>query len=384
MALVLKLKKYIFPILLIIYLLGFFSHAIILKKTVYGDGVFYYSWLRSIVIDHDFNFTNEYKHFGVTQPITPIGLLGNKYSIGPSLLWSPVYLWINSFIHGNGYEFIYQVAVGMSGVLLTIFSLILLYRLLLNFFSIEISLAAILSVAFATNLFFYGSLDVINSHALSFFAATLFLTFLFQKTKLWFMIGISLALIGLIRTQDLIYGLLLITTINARGVHEIFRGFTSVRFILGFLLGFSPQLLTWQLLYGNFLSNPYLINEGFDFFNPRILEVLFSPTNGLFLWTPITLLAFIELFIKFRESKIFILVFLLQLYLISSWSTWDQGASYSGRMFVSILPILSFGLGNFYNWLSKYNLKFIHFSIIFIIPLSLINFILIIFFLLRN
>src|SRR3989338_163652 len=76
-----KLTRWLL-IVFVIYVLIFFSHALFLQKTVYGDGVFYYSWVRSVVVDRDINFTNEYAHFGVAAPVTPGGLPGNKPPIG--------------------------------------------------------------------------------------------------------------------------------------------------------------------------------------------------------------------------------------------------------------------------------------------------------------
>jgi hypothetical protein len=111
-------------------------------------------------------------------------------------------------------------------------------------------------------------------------------------------------------------------------------------FLVGVVIGFLPQIIAWQALYGNPLAFPYLgRGEGFSF--PHILGVLFTPQNGLFLWTPVTLLGLIGLF-WFR--KLYAIIFLGQLLIVSSWSTWWQGASYSGRMFVGMLPLLAFGI----------------------------------------
>src|SRR5438552_1720015 len=60
-----------------------------------SDGVYYYVYLRSLVIDHDLDFTNEYTYYHVstaTAPKTPTNLAPNKYAIGPALLWMPFFL----------------------------------------------------------------------------------------------------------------------------------------------------------------------------------------------------------------------------------------------------------------------------------------------------
>ena len=302
-----------FAIIFSVYLLFFTFHAVYVGKTVYGDGIFYYSWLRSIVNDQDVDFRNEYQHFGITQSPE-----SNKYSIGPALFWTPSYLFIPN-----------ELSVGFAGVFYAITGLVLLYRLLIKSFPQTVSLVTVLTIAFATNLFFYGSVDPVNSHALSFFTVVLFLSFLFAKQKSWFTIGVTLGLVGTVRPQDMIVGLL------ARRVK--WRPFLA-----GAVIGFLPQILAWQALYGNPLAFPYLTGgEGFSFSLSNVFGVLFVPSNGLFLWTPVTLLGLVGLF-WFR--KLYAVIFLLQLFIVESWSTWCQGASYSGRMFVGMLPILAFGV----------------------------------------
>ena len=369
--------KKIFIVIAIFYLLGFLSHAVYLHKTVYGDGVYYYSWLRSVVVDHNINFANEYAKLGGNQHKTSTGIPGNKFSVGPAILWTPGYMWTNRIVRSSGFEFPYQLVVGLTTVLYCLFALILLYRLLNTYFSVETTLASIIGVAGATNLFFYGSLDAINSHAVSFFASVLFLTFLFQKSKNWFLIGCSLGLIALIRPQDIILGLLILSYLPKKKIHLL---------LLGALLAFLPQLIAWQLLNGKFWSSPYLGGkEGFNFLQPHIFGVLFSPQNGLFLWTPIVLLGFVGLWMKRTHIplKLMAIIVIIQLYIIASWSNGWQGASYSGRMFVSILPLIAFGLANLFTYLSRRKFRGLPFYLSIVLPLTMINFFLIIFFLLE-
>ncbi|MBU1327253.1 hypothetical protein KKB64_03475 [Patescibacteria group bacterium] len=359
-----------------VYFAGFFAHALYLKKAVYGDGIFYYSWLRSGVVDHDIDFANEYSHYGVAQPPTPLGYAGNKYSVGPALLWAPLYVWTHTLMMGYGYSLPYELAAGFTSVSLALVGLILLYRFLAKSFSKQASFLAVAGIAAATNLFFYGSLDPVNSHALSFFAATLFLSLLAQKNRSWFLVGAGLGFLALFRLQDVAYALILFTHLG--GGRKIL-----IRILLGFSSVFVWQLLAWQTLYGTIFSNPYMFGgEGFNIFRPHILGVLFSPANGLFLWTPITMVGIFGLF--WKKSWGYIAVFALELLLIASWSTWRQGASYSGRMFVSILPLLAIGLAHIYAKILKlrFGRQIILYSLT--LPLSVLNALFILRFLLNN
>jgi hypothetical protein len=374
--------KRLFLFILIIYLTAFIVHGLYLGKTVYGDGIFYFSQVRSIFVDHDINFTDEYKYFQVSQPKTDSGLPGNKYAIGPTLFWSPIYLIVKSTIGGNGYGFPYQLVIGIVDVFAALTGLILIYRLLLFYYPAPISQIVIICCAFATNLFFYGSIDSVNSHAVSFLAVSVFLSLTVYAKKMdSFLIGLSLGFIGLMRMQDLIFGLILIL---------IFKKIQLIKIILGFTLGLLPQLIFWQILYERFWISPYLINgEYFNFFNPHILPVLFQPPYGLFIWTPILIVGIAGFFLfEYPKHKLVKIVFpaiiIGQIYLVSSWSTWWQGASYGGRMFVSSIPLLAFGISEiFKRFLSKIiNFKFLLLTIV--TPLCFINLIAIVYFLYIN
>ncbi|MDO8451276.1 MAG: glycosyltransferase family 39 protein, partial [bacterium] len=331
-----------FLILAGIYLLGFILHALYLEKTVYGDGIFYYSWLRSEVIDDDRDFRNDYAYFDVSQPLTQLGIPGNKYSIGPALAWSPSFLWVNAIVRGNGTEFPYQFTIGLTSVLYVIAGLVLLYRLLTKYFSRRNAVLATLATAFATNLLFYGSLDPVNSHSISFFASTVFLSLALEAdTYNWIVIGLALGFLGLIRNQDIIFGILLLPYLTPK------RLFLAG---LGLMLLAVPQLLAVQSVYGTAFVQPYLAGgEGFHLFSPHIIGVLFSKENGLFLWTPAVLLGCVGLFLRQNKlaypAGLFLMIFLTELLIVSTWSTWWQGASFSGRMFVSSLPLFAFGMG---------------------------------------
>ncbi|MDP1721963.1 MAG: glycosyltransferase family 39 protein [Candidatus Gottesmanbacteria bacterium] len=372
-----------FLLIIFLYSIIFLSHAVFLRKTVYGDGIFYFSWVRSIVVDHDINFANDYAHFGVTAPITHNNLLGNKHPIGAPLFWLPLYAETHAIIGGSGFELPYQLLVGALSVLAAIAGIILLYRLLTQYFPSTVSLLAVISIAGATNLLFYGAIDTVNSHAISFFAATVFLSFLYSKKASPFLTGCTLGFCALVRPQDAILALLVIPSLKRS--HLLRLKFIILLFLGAFLV-FAPQLLAWYTVYGTAWISPYLSGgESFTWWSPNFFNVLFSPVNGLFLWTPITLIA-LGGFIFWKDTRRvwFIAVFLLAVIVVGSWSTWWQGASYSGRMFVSILPVLSFGLASFYKKLLIVGLTWQSILLTIIGPLAVINSILIIRFLLQS
>ncbi len=360
--------SHVFLVIFVMYIAGFLSHAMYLKKTVYGDGVYYYAWLQSLTIDHDTDFTNDYKALGVHQQRTPTGMLRNVYSIGPALFWFPPYVIAHTILRGVGNEFPYQLIIGAVDMLYTMVGLLLLSKLLSRTYATQISLFVTAAIAFATNLYFYGAIDPVNSHAVSFFTSVVFLCLLAQEKKQWTTIGICLGLLGLIRPQDLLFGILLIPFLNWRMIIPV---------TIGLLLTFLPQVYLWHLFYGSWLVSPYVAEGlGFTLGHPHLLEVLFSPNNGLFFWTPILAIATIglcRLTVKDKQKISWLLLIIAQWYLIASWSIWSQGGSYSGRMFISILPLFAFGLAEVFDWMGKKLVLPEYLYLVMVGPLSAIN-----------
>jgi hypothetical protein len=69
--------------------------------TMSADGIEYYAYLRSLAVDHDLDFRNEYVGSDVpfkraptslARKRTSTGYVGNLASVGPAIVWAPFYL----------------------------------------------------------------------------------------------------------------------------------------------------------------------------------------------------------------------------------------------------------------------------------------------------
>ncbi len=350
----------LFLILLIAFFTIFTFHNSIVGTSIYGDGIYYYTIARSIAIDRDLKFENEYSFFNIQQSKTNTGYFANKYPPGVSLFWSiPLYI-LHVVFGGNGYSTFYQHAIGFITILFSFLGLYYLKKLLENYFSSNASLYSLLGLILTTNLLFYISVDVINSHLYSFSLSCIYFYLLLQKkqktNKIWFFIGLISGLLGLARTQDLLFFIVSILILffekNGNSKKIIFLSLL----LLGLIIGFLPQIIFWKIIYGTLLISPYL-NEGFNFLKPQILGVLFNKDTGLFLWTPAYLFAVIGLFyLKSKNTiikRVAFFTFISQFYLVSSWSSWNQGGSFGVRMLISSLPILSFGYARLFEIIIK-------------------------------
>ena len=117
-----------------------------------------------------------------------------------------------------------------------------------------------------------------------------------------------------------------------------------VVFLLTFLVVMIPRMVYNKYLTGQFLS---VSPDGPGFSNlagPRILELWFSPLNGLFIYAPMMFLivaGIVSMFIS-KESRAWMYagLFILVTYLYASWWKWYFGCSYGQRYFVDLFPFL--------------------------------------------
>lgn len=360
-------KKSIFVFALFFALTVFLAHYWLVGSGVWGDGRYYYAYLRSAVVDHNLDFRNEFEHFSCPLELTQTGKIANKFSIGPAFLWSPFFLTTHLLLRlfnfpADGFSHPYQIAVGLAAVFYGILGLWLSFKVVEEYFSPKIALISTFSLWLASNLFFYTAVDPINSHAVSFFVASAIVFTLTKysqegKGRQLVILGLLTGLLAMIRTQDLVFILPILAWLLKERQKKIRLAFNKVSIFLFFVLvGFLPQLGVWQLLYGE-LKNPYLIQgETFNWLRPQWLTVLFSSNNGLFYYSPILLLALIGLFLARKRSFLVmggIFLFLLQTYVVASWHSWSGGEAYGGRMFISLMPFFIIGLAAFLDRLKK-------------------------------
>ena len=287
-----------------------------------------------------------------------------------SFFWTPSFfiaelvaksinIFIPKLVNTSGYGFFYQFFAGITNIFLGIFGLYLIYQLLKEYFPEKVALLATSTLFLTTNLFFYIAVEPINSHAVSFFVSSLFVYYFVKHTKdkhYYLILGVIGGVAGLIRTQDLL--ILVLPSIKILSEKPGTRTFTTYFLSLtsGFFIGFLPQILIWKFFFYTYWYSPY-IHYGFDFLKPHVLFVLFNRQNGLLTITPIILFAFLGILMlrhKLSTLKFYcISYFLLQLYLISSWSAYYQGGSYSIRMIITTYPLIVFGLAEVIGRVSK-------------------------------
>lgn len=333
-----------------------------------SDGTGYYMYVRSLVIDHDLSFANEYVRLGwpLTTP-TATGLQPNQFAVGSGILWLPFFLAAHGLallLNGlgvatptDGYSYLYQTAIGVGSIVYGAAAMWLVYRTSVRYFP-RTALAATLLAWFGTNIIYYMVIEPSMSHMCSLFAVALFV-FLWVKWRgtmtrgRWFVLGLSGGLIAIVRQPDGVLVILPVLDLLLSGKmrrQSLVRAPDLLIYGAGFLVIFSVQMTTWWVLYGSPFYSGYFYGGQQQFFwtAPQIGNVLFSLHHGLFLWHPVYLLGILGLLALVQRDRALALCllagFALQVYIIGAWWAWHQGDSFGGRMFISIIPLITLGL----------------------------------------
>lgn len=360
--------KLVILIVILSVLFGFFYCC-----EIRWDGVGYYSWLRSLFFDHDLKFGNEYRIMDpplYTRLALSNGYWGNHFTIGTAILWFLFFILghfaakiLNAPL--TGFSLPYLISITLGSIFYALVGLFVLSKFLRSFLGGTQNTVfwLIIIIILGTNFPWYVFVDPSYSHAISFFAVSLFLllwwqTLIKQTTFLYVLTGITAGMMVLVRLPDLLFLLLMFLCILKS---------PNLKKILGFLLPLSFllffQFLAWKIVYGKW----FLIPQGSSFINLRNLHltyILLSPWNGLFLYQPVFILSCIGLIIGAVKDKnrrsiwiYFILIVFLLLILNSATADWWGGGSFGYRRVFELLPIFSLGL---YQWLILF--KPIYFS----------------------
>ena len=338
-----------------------------------SDGILYYHYVHSLVIDGDLDFTNEYLHFngpnGVPAP-TPAGLPPNRMSIGMGIVWLPFFLaahalaWLLGLPH-DGYSYLYQAAVCLGSMLYGFVGILMTYRLCRQYADAVTAVVAVTLIWFGSNVIYYMVAEPSMSHMASLGVVGSFLAWWRlneerSSARYWIGLGALGGLAALIRPQAILFMALPALQWLAEGVRlwkDRRDGQPLVAHVgRGALMGvtalavFSIQLWAWRTIYGSVFESGYSYGDQQSFYwlNPKVFQVLFSLRHGLFTWHPIYLVGAIGLWWVAKQDRAYALLLALglalQVYIVAAWRAWWQGDAFGGRMFISSAPIFALGL----------------------------------------
>ena len=382
-------------------------------RSVFSDGKGYYAYLRSPLIDHNLRFASDWNDPPVkllqecracpvsakqywnhpantllfvnlnghiyANPITKTGHLPNFYTVGPAMLWFPfvgvAHLAVLAAdrlgfsVPADGHSWPYILALSGATALYGFLGLYLSFQLAKNFVEERWAFLATLGIWFASSLPTTMYLEPSWSHTHSAFCVSLFLWYWYRTRddrswRQWIVLGL---ISGLMVDVYLANGIFLLApAIDCvlaysriwRDPQLLWKSFRlHLLFAASAIVAFSPMLITREIVFGNPFTFGMYANVAWNWRSPAFRAVLFSPKVGLFVCTPILLLAVLGLFALCRlDRKMGWTCLLLAgafYWLISVYPWWNGMYSFGNRFFISLTPVFVLGLAAAFSWSAR-------------------------------
>jgi hypothetical protein len=286
------------------------------KPIVNGDGVQYYAYARSTVIDRDLRFGDEYREalprFRSLAPpptVTPRGFDAAYAPVGAAVVWFIPF----AAAHGlaltarrvfgsvavDGYSDFYMFTVSLTSWLAVLAGLLLSFDLCRVFVSRRAAILGVLGAWLATPLFANAYELPTFAHGVDFGLVSLLVWVTVKRAwrsdaRDWALLGVAFGWCVATRQQNVTLALMPIGCWIALWRHQRERrrallGCAAAAGV-GAAIGYAPQLAINVSLYGRlFPWHPeYLPSVAWP---PHVASVLFSSNNGLFSWTPLSAVA---------------------------------------------------------------------------------------------
>jgi len=349
-----------------------------------ADEIEYFSYLHSIVFDRDLEFGNEYEYFYARDPQ---GLAGFKATfldrrepktlrhinfgpIGSALLWSPFYLlthggvrlaqWLGMRVAADGLSRPYEASACYASALYGLLGLLLIHDTLRRWGGFDASTAthSVVALWLGSPVVYYMTIAPVFSHACSLFVVALLL-WLWLRTRAaadasvwrWCLVGAAGGLAGLVREQDIFFLLLpgldlLVSAWRERRMAPLLTRGGALS--IGAIAAFLPQLLAYHAINGSFGPST-LVRQKMNWASPHFFEVLCDPGHGLFIWTPLLVVAVFGLVAAAWRRRRLVPTLLCFGFLSQAWiggcvESWTQAGAFGSRRFVGTTLIFAWGL----------------------------------------
>lgn len=347
------------------------------RPLVRGDGLAYFMWLDSLARDGDLNLANQaakFAHLNTYHVFVheKTGRYASVFAFGNALMLVPFY-WLGMladklpvfhlndayFIQHQGTTFAYSFFPMLGTNLYALAAVLLAYLTTRRIASTLASMLAALALFFGTPLWYYSTVEPLNSHVCGAFAVSLLL-YLFARwclphhplsrkheQWLWLAIGLASGLATLVRWQlalcVLPLGLALLWQKRPRLLILMALGLIATAWLVPY---------SWWRMFGS----PWVIpaaeqnRAAFLVWPAYLWQVLFSGKKGLFVWAPATVLAVLGWITLYGKNRMLSLtlaaMFMLQVLINASVYDWWAGWGFGMRRMIELYPAFVLGLAS--------------------------------------
>lgn len=367
------------------------------------DNTFNYLWLRSAMVDGDWDFRNDieeantlapaHRASALTLPQTAAGRLPNKYGVGWALVTTPFY-WVADAMVGagralglwrlerDGFNAVYQICVQLGHLGLAVLALWLATETIATWIGTkEAARVGVATVWAASPLFYYQTVNLSMSHGVAFFAVAV-LAYALTRARpqthggpnsreaeselaasaaasrepgpphgnalgSWLLAGVGWGLAVITRFQLAVFAIpaAFVLFERRRSAGEVMRAAGC------FAAGAAPfillQLWAWRVVYGEWFVFGYGVEgESFHWSRPEVLRALFSPWHGLFYWHPFLLVACAGMIAwAWRERMLalgWVAAWCATIYVGAAWWCWWFASAFGQRSHdAALLPLMA-------------------------------------------
>jgi hypothetical protein len=337
------------------------------------DDTGYYIWLRSGVIDGDFDFANDVsmaptvsaksKAEWLALPRTVIGRVPNKFPPGWALATLPAFLVghgvaLATGAAADGWSPPYFVAIWTYHLALAVVGLWCALRVVGRFARPSLAVAAVLALWVASPLIYYQTARVGMAHGLLF---TLVAAVFDQALKLrdgdratwrWGLVGGVCGLMILVRATAVLYAFFpcVVLIARLRSEREPSRWKMALAMAIPLICAALLGATSIWVQHGAIWVEPYP-GERFEAV-PHIFGVLFSPFHGLFYWHPLILLGLagaLGAMARRHMPLSWALILVAVTWVNGAWHAWWFGSSFGNRAFEGAVLFAMAGLA----WLGE-------------------------------
>lgn len=341
-----------------------------------SDGFYYFAYLRSLAFDGDVEMSNDYRLLGLGNKAhlfnpTRTGYAQSAWTIGPAILWAPFFAAGHVVarelseedpnVTANGISFPYRQAVCVAGLTYGLLGCWFTWQLASTLTTRRTAAAATVLTMGGSFMLWYLVKEPSMTHAPSMALVAAFVwawlaTRERRSTLQWILLGLLAGFMTLVRWQNALFALLpacdsavLLFRAWRRGDAPLARTTVvqGLLFTCAATFAFVPQMLAWRAIYGSWLAvSP--VGPQMRFWDPRIVDILWSARNGLFSTAPVLYLGAIGLVIFARRQPPIGVPALLALAVMTwfnaSVEDWWGSAGYGGRRFDGTLPLFAIGV----------------------------------------
>jgi hypothetical protein len=344
-----------------------------------SDGFYYFSYLRSIAFDHDVEFSNDYRLLGLGdkphlfEP-TPTGYAQSAWTIGPAFVWAPFFAAAHPIavrLHASGADvstygisYPYRQAVCIAGLFFGLLGCWFMFRCARLFFDTTLAAGAVAFTVGGSFMLWYMVREPSMTHAPA-MAGVAALAWMWAATHgrrtmtQWALMGLLAGFITMIRWQNALFAILpayeaLTLLVSAwrrndrAGVQSTLAA--GAIFTACAVAGFIPQMLAWKSIYGSYLAvSP--VGPQIRWWDPHLVDILWSSRNGLLSWSPVLYVGAIGLFLfavaRPAVGVPSVIAIAVMIYFNASIQDWWGSAGYGGRRFDGTIPLFVLGVAAF-------------------------------------